>query len=76
MSPTALITGATGFLGRAVVVAFERQQWNVVGTGLSRAEPPLRKLDLQQVDSIAAALDEIQYVNHVYRMVEMALICV
>ncbi|KAM0596330.1 hypothetical protein ACHAPN_004580 [Verticillium nonalfalfae] len=37
-SRTALVTGATGLLGRQVVKAFEKREWNVKGTGFSRAD--------------------------------------
>lgn len=33
MSKTAVITGATGQLGRQVVKAFDKDGWNVIGTG-------------------------------------------
>ncbi|KAF8853797.1 NAD(P)-binding protein [Acephala macrosclerotiorum] len=58
MPKTALITGATGLLGRAVVPAFQRAGYNVVGTGFSRAKPPtILKLDLSSESAIAEVLD-------------------
>lgn len=63
MANTALITGATGLLGRQVVQAFERAEWQVVGTGFARAKPPvIRKVDLMSETDITKALEETQYV--------------
>ncbi|KAK9469388.1 hypothetical protein V1512DRAFT_200834 [Lipomyces arxii] len=47
-SLTLVVTGATGFLGRAIVEELESRnsKWNVVGTGLGRAFPPTISLDL------------------------------
>jgi S-adenosylmethionine synthetase len=59
MAKTALITGATGLLGRQVVTAFERQEWQVVGTGFTRAKPPsILKLDLGSETNIIKTVDE------------------
>lgn len=61
MAKTALITGATGLLGRQVVVAFEREEWQVVGTGFTRAKPPaILKLDLGSEADIASTIDEVK----------------
>ena len=40
MVRTALVTGASGLLGRQVVQVFLSAGWNTVGTGLTRADPP------------------------------------
>jgi S-adenosylmethionine synthetase len=62
MPETALITGATGLLGRQVVKAFERAGYNVVGTGFSRATPPkIRKVDIQDADEVAKLFTETKY---------------
>lgn len=54
---------ASGLLGRDIVKAFDRDDWRVVGTGLSRVNPPsIIKLDLQDEGSILRVLDEVQYV--------------
>ncbi|KUJ17736.1 putative methionine adenosyltransferase 2 subunit beta [Mollisia scopiformis] len=59
MPRTALVTGATGLLGRQVIIAFQRAGYDVVGTGFSRAKPPsMLKLDLNSSSSIASVLDE------------------
>ncbi|CZR56359.1 related to methionine adenosyltransferase regulatory beta subunit [Phialocephala subalpina] len=59
MPKTAFITGATGLLGRAVVPAFQRAGYTVIGTGFSRAKPPaILKLDLSSESAIASILDE------------------
>jgi S-adenosylmethionine synthetase len=62
MAPrTALVTGATGLLGRQVVKAFQRADWNVVGTGFSRANPPeILKVNLNNQDEVEMLLDEVK----------------
>jgi S-adenosylmethionine synthetase len=62
MSQTALVTGASGLLGRQVVKAFERGGYDVVGTGLSRASPPkIRKVDIQNADEVDTLFAEVKY---------------
>lgn len=62
MTATALITGATGLLGRQVVKAFEAAGYDVVGTGFSRAAPPrIRKVDIQNSDEISNLFAEVKY---------------
>ncbi|TRX89545.1 hypothetical protein FHL15_009589 [Xylaria flabelliformis] len=57
----ALVTGATGFLGRQVVKAFERADWIVKGTGHSRADgSTILKVDLAKLDEVEAALSKVQ----------------
>jgi len=59
MSKTAIITGATGLLGRQVVKAFEKRDWDVKGTGLTRANPPkILKLDLGSEPEVTKILEE------------------
>ncbi|KAK6596725.1 RmlD substrate binding domain-containing protein [Botrytis cinerea] len=59
MAKTALITGATGLLGRQVLKVFDRENWNTVGTGFSRAKPPtILKVDLASEPEVAKALNE------------------
>jgi len=61
MSRRALVTGATGLLGREVVKAFDRAGWEVVGAGFSRASPPkVIKLDIQDEREVQRALDEVK----------------
>jgi NAD(P)-dependent dehydrogenase (short-subunit alcohol dehydrogenase family) len=61
MARTALITGATGLLGRQVVKAFERAGWEVKGTGFTRAKPPtILKLDLGSEADVARTLEEVK----------------
>ncbi|KAF8253163.1 NAD(P)-binding protein [Wilcoxina mikolae CBS 423.85] len=56
---TVVITGATGLLGRQVVRAFQDAEWNVVGTGFSRAKPPtIRKVDLGNDTEVLSLLEE------------------
>lgn len=60
-SKTALVTGATGLLGRQVVRAFERKQWNVKGTGYSRADgTQILKVDLANAPEIEKVLDTVK----------------
>lgn len=59
--PTALITGATGLLGRQVLKAFEDADWQTVGTGFHRATGPIRKVDITDSGSVAALFDEVKY---------------
>ncbi|TID23130.1 NAD(P)-binding protein [Venturia nashicola] len=59
MAPKALVTGASGLLGREVAKSFEYAHWDVVGTGLTRAKPPsIVKLDLLNGEDIKRVLDE------------------
>ncbi|KAK5071723.1 hypothetical protein LTR64_004499 [Lithohypha guttulata] len=61
MTRRALITGATGLLGRQVLKTFEDANWETIGTGFSRANPPkIRKLDIQNEDEVRALLDEVK----------------
>ncbi|KAI9651136.1 hypothetical protein NHQ30_001173 [Ciborinia camelliae] len=62
MTKTVLITGATGLLGRQVLKVFDRENWNVVGTGFSRAKPPtILKVDLGSESEVSKALDESKF---------------
>lgn len=61
MAEAALVTGASGLLGRKVLQAFERGGWKVTGTGLSRAKPPsILKVDLSDQAAINSTLDEVK----------------
>lgn len=61
MSQSALITGATGQLGRQVLKAFDDANWSAIGTGFSRASPPkIRKLDIRDANEVTQALDELK----------------
>lgn len=58
---TALVTGATGFLGRQVVKAFQSHDWTVKGTGYSRADGVnTLKVDLANPAEIEKALEEVK----------------
>ncbi|RMZ78923.1 hypothetical protein DV737_g3673, partial [Chaetothyriales sp. CBS 132003] len=61
MAPKALITGATGLLGREVVKAFEAAGYDVVGTGFSRASPPkVLRVDIQDADEVSRLFSEVK----------------
>ncbi len=61
MARKALVTGATGLLGREVLNAFQTAGWGAVGTGFTRATPPSTlKVDLNSQEEIAAVLDEVK----------------
>lgn len=61
MSQRALVTGATGLLGREVVKAFESAGWDAVGAGFTRASPPkIIKLDIQDEREIQEVLDHVK----------------
>ncbi|KAI1305657.1 hypothetical protein F5Y03DRAFT_148537 [Xylaria venustula] len=58
---TALVTGATGLLGRQVLKAFERANWTVKGTGHSRADGSvILKVDHTKPDEVEAVLDNVK----------------
>ncbi len=61
MPKSVLVTGATGLLGRQVVIAFEREGWTVTGTGYSRAKPPsILKVDLGSETEVTKVLEEVK----------------
>ena len=63
MTQTALITGATGLLGRQVLDAFKRADWNAVGQGFTRASPPsILKANLEVEEEVEGLLDGVRYV--------------
>jgi S-adenosylmethionine synthetase len=62
MPEKALITGATGLLGRQVVKAFTSAGYDVVGTGFSRASPPkILKIDIQDIEEVEKLFDKVKY---------------
>lgn len=63
---TALVTGATGLLGREVLESFQMKGWSVKGTGYSRADGnDILKVDLNDEAQVTKALDEVKYVTSV-----------
>lgn len=58
--PSALITGASGFLGRQVLKAFSDAGYRATGTGFSRASGPVRKLDIQDAEAVSKLFDEVK----------------
>ncbi|KAJ2902929.1 hypothetical protein MKZ38_010660 [Zalerion maritima] len=58
---TVLVTGATGLLGRQIVAAFERNNWNVKGTGFSRADGiSVLKVDLCDPAAVEKTLEDVK----------------
>lgn len=61
MPQNAVVTGATGLLGRQVLKAFDDAGWEATGAGFSRANPPkIRKVDIQNNDEVVQLLDELK----------------
>ncbi|KAF3479457.1 dTDP-4-dehydrorhamnose reductase [Arthroderma uncinatum] len=62
MSRTALVTGASGLLGRQVLRTFQQDDnWKVTGQGFSRASPPqILKADLTVPAEIEKLLDDVK----------------
>lgn len=61
MTSTVLVTGASGFLGRAVFNTFQHSGVLVVGQGFSRAAPPtILKADLEKQEDIKRLFDEVK----------------
>jgi S-adenosylmethionine synthetase len=58
--PTALITGASGFLGRQVLTAFADTGYNVVGTGFSRAKDPILKVDITSAEAVEKLFEQVK----------------
>lgn len=58
--PAALVTGATGLLGRQVLKAFEEAGWQTTGTGFRRAEGAIRKVDIQDDEAVAQLFAEVK----------------
>ncbi|KAL1871312.1 hypothetical protein VTK73DRAFT_2108 [Phialemonium thermophilum] len=58
---TALITGATGLLGREVLKAFDQNGWTAKGTGHSRADGrAILKVDFTKADEVEAVLNAVR----------------
>lgn len=47
-----LITGASGLLGRALVLEFSKHSWEVCGLAFSRAKDKLIKVDLNNIEEV------------------------
>ncbi|XP_063303503.1 methionine adenosyltransferase 2 subunit beta isoform X1 [Pelobates fuscus] len=56
----ALITGATGLLGRAVYKEFKDNSWHVVGCGYSRARPRFERVDLLDATAVEALVQDFK----------------
>lgn len=61
---TALVTGATGLLGRQVLKAFVRRDWTAKGTGYSRADgTEIFKVNLTSSEDVSKVLETVKYVG-------------
>jgi S-adenosylmethionine synthetase len=58
--PTALITGASGFLGRQVLTAFADAGYNAVGTGFTRATGSILKVDIIDADAVEKLFEQVK----------------
>lgn len=57
----ALVTGATGLLGRQVVKAFTKKDWDTKGTGFSRADGiSILKVDLTSATELAKVFNAVE----------------
>lgn len=71
--PTALVTGANGFIGSHLVEHLQARGWQPFAMvrrtsnldNLSEAHPEYRYADLRDEDSLAAAMDGVEVVFHV-----------
>ena len=61
MPRAALVTGATGLLGRQVLKAFESAGWNAIGSGMTRAKPPILSINLADSSAVSQVLDDQRY---------------
>lgn len=63
--PVALITGASGLLGREILFAFESRGWSVVGTGLNRSSRSVSDSDpsTQEGDSARQKIVKLDLQN-------------
>ncbi|XP_069510388.1 methionine adenosyltransferase 2 subunit beta isoform X2 [Ambystoma mexicanum] len=59
-SRRALITGATGLLGRAVYRKFRDHDWDVLGCGFSRARPRFEQLNLLDATAVQKTVQDFQ----------------
>ncbi|KAM8973292.1 methionine adenosyltransferase 2 subunit beta isoform 2-T2 [Pelodytes ibericus] len=59
-SKRALITGATGLLGRAVYKEFKENNWHVVGCGYSRARPRFERVNLLDAAAVKSLIQDFQ----------------
>lgn len=56
-----LVTGATGLLGRQVVKAFSKNDWNATGIGFSRADgTTVLKVNLASTAEVEKALETVK----------------
>lgn len=61
--PKVLITGASGLLGRALVLEFSRNSWEVCGLAFSRARDNLVKVDLNNEKEVKNIIENFKVCN-------------
>ena len=60
MSSRAIVTGASGLLGRQVLKCFAQGNWEVLGLAYSRAREGLQKVDLCDPDQVEEVLTQFR----------------
>lgn len=58
--PKVLITGASGLLGRALVLEFSKNSWDVCGLAFSRAKNNLVKVDLNATEEVKKIIENFK----------------
>uniref|UniRef100_A0A4W4GJW0 Methionine adenosyltransferase 2 subunit beta n=1 Tax=Electrophorus electricus TaxID=8005 RepID=A0A4W4GJW0_ELEEL len=55
-----LVTGATGLLGRAIYKEFQKNEWDTLGCGYSRARPRFLRCNLLDEDAVRVLIQDFQ----------------
>lgn len=55
-----LITGASGLLGRALLLEFANKSWEVCGLAFSRAKDSLIKVDLNNIEKVMKVIEDFK----------------
>ena len=73
MTRRALITGATGFVGRILAAHLEARDWEVVRVGFPPDETA-RLCDVRDPENIAKVLDGVGEISHVFHLAAIAFV--
>ena len=60
--PKVLITGASGLLGRALLLEFSKNSWEVCGLAFSRARNNLVKVDLNNTEEVKEIIESFKVI--------------